>query len=153
MSIHNAGKTSLPEAYLTPLLSPLKTFLQSVRIAVNLWHKIMIMSLPTPEFNEIFLSTSYWLCYYSCPNFSLFAPSSLVIPTPTISSRSWVMQISSFDYLFPILFLTSPCLFCTYQLCFLVPAPFPPFSSFHLPADNPQNDLHIYDSVPVLVFP
>ena len=29
--------------------------------------------------------------------------------------------------------------------------PFPPFSHFPLPADNPPNDLHIYDSISVLV--
>ena len=37
------------------------------------------------------------------------------------------------------------------DLCFLIPAPFPPFFPFPLLADNPPNDLHIYDSVPVLV--
>ena len=48
-------------------------------------------------------------------------------------------------------FLTFPCLFCTYQLCFFFPTSFPPFSPFPLPADNPPNDLHTYDSVPLLV--
>ena len=32
-----------------------------------------------------------------------------------------------FGSLFPILFLTSPCLLCIYQLCFLIPVPFPHF--------------------------
>ena len=52
---------------------------------------------------------------------------------------------------FPILFLTSPCLFCTYQLCFFFPVPFPQFSLLPLPNDNPPCDLHFCDSVPVLV--
>ena len=38
-----------------------------------------------------------------------------------------------------------------HQLCFLIPAPFPPFSPFSLPTDNLPNDLHVYDSVRVLV--
>ena len=68
-----------------------------------------------------------------------------------LSSCSWVMHISSLASPFPMLFLTSPCLFWTYQLCFLITAPFLPFSPFLLPAGNPPNDLQIYDSVPVLV--
>ena len=62
-----------------------------------------------------------------------------------------VLHISSLVSPFPILFLTSPGLFCSYELSFLIPAPFPPFSSFPLSADNPPNDLHTYDSVHVLV--
>ena len=38
-----------------------------------------------------------------------------------------------FGFTFPILFLTSLCLLCTYQLCFLFPLPFPSFSP-HPPA-------------------
>ena len=70
---------------------------------------------------------------------------------PLLSSCPQVIHISSLASPFPILFLTSPCLFCTYQLCFLFPAPFPPFFPFTLLDDNPPNGLHIYDSVPVLV--
>ena len=70
---------------------------------------------------------------------------------PRLSSCSWVMHISFLASSFPILFCTSPCLFCTYHLCFLFPASFPLFSPFHFPADNRPNDLRIYDSVPVLL--
>ena len=66
---------------------------------------------------------------------------------PSLSSYPWVIHVSSLASTFPILFLTSPCLFCTYHLCFLFPVPFPSFSPFSLPADN----LHIDDSVPVPV--
>ena len=68
-----------------------------------------------------------------------------------LSSCPWVIQVNSLASPFPILFLTSPCLFCAYQLCFLIPVPFPSFSPFPLPTDNPPNHLHIYDSVPLLV--
>ena len=67
------------------------------------------------------------------------------------SSGPRAMHISSLAAPFSILFLTSACLFCTYQLRFLIPIPFPPFSPFLLSADNPRNDLQIYDSVSVVV--
>ena len=71
-------------------------------------------------------------------------------PSP-LSSCPWVVHISSSASPFPIMFLTSPCLFCTYQLCFLIPVHFPSFSSFPLSADNPPDDLHTYDSVSVMI--
>ena len=70
---------------------------------------------------------------------------------PPLSSCQWVMHGSSLVFPFPVLFLTFPCLFCTYQLCFLISAPFPPFSWSSLPADNPPNGFHIYHSVSVLI--
>ena len=68
-----------------------------------------------------------------------------------LSSCPWVVQISYLASPFAILFLTSPCLFCTYHLCFLFPVPFSPFSLFSLPADNPPCHLYFCDSVPVPV--
>ena len=69
---------------------------------------------------------------------------------PTFRSCPWVIHRSFLASTFPILFLTSPCLFCTYYLCrFLVP--FPPFSLLPLATDNPPCDLHFCDSVPVVV--
>ena len=44
---------------------------------------------------------------------------------PPLSSCTWVIHISSLAAPFPILFLTFPCLFCAYKLCFLFPIPFP----------------------------
>ena len=55
----------------------------------------------------------------------------------TLSSCPWVIHISSSASPFPILFLTSPCLFCTYQLYFLFPVHFPPTLPLLLPTDNP----------------
>ena len=76
----------------------------------------------TLDFIVIFsLSISYWLCYYSCPKFPPFGSPlpSTFLPSRNapLSSCPWVMHISSLASPFPILFLTSPCLFCTYQLC------------------------------------
>ena len=73
-------------------------------------------------------------------------------PTHTLSSCPWVVQVTFLVSPFPILFLTSPCLFCTYHLYFLIPAPFLPFSPFPLPDSNPPDDLHICDSVPMQLF-
>ena len=69
----------------------------------------------------------------------------------SLSSCPWVVHISSLASPSPILFLTFPCLFCAYQLCFLFPVPFPPFSLLPLPTDNPPCDLYFCDSVPVLL--
>ena len=84
-------------------------------------------------------------------HFPLFIPLHPTRPSPPLISCLWVVHISSLASTFRILFLTSPCLFCTYYLCFLSPVPFPSFSPLHLPADNPPCDLHFCDSVPVLV--
>ena len=68
---------------------------------------------------------------------------------PNLISCPWVVHISSLASPFPILFLSSTCLFCSCHLCFLFPVPFPPFSL--LPTDNLPCDLHFCDSFPVLV--
>ena len=48
-----------------------------------------------------------------------------------LSSCPQVLHISSLASPFPIVFLTSSCLFCSYHLCFLFPVPFPLFSPLH----------------------
>ena len=94
----------------------------------------------------------YWLCYYSCPISPPFPPlpGAPFLQQPPFSLCPWALHISSLVSPFTILLLTFPCPFCTYQLCFLIPAPFLLFFSSPLPADNPPSDLHIYDSVTVL---
>ena len=70
----------------------------------------------------------YWLCYYGCPNYALLPPPhSTPFPPaiPPLSSYPWIMHISFLASLFSILFLTSHYLFCTYELCFLIPPPLP----------------------------
>ena len=59
--------------------------------------------------------------------------------------------ITSLASPFPVLFLTSRCLFCAYQLCFLFPVPFSSILPLPLPTNNPPCDLHFCDSVLVLV--
>ena len=108
-----------------------------------------------------FFSFSISYTILNLPLSILYLPFMLLIPctdspihTPPphpLSSCPWVMDISSLASPFPILFLTSPCLFCTYQLCFLISVSFPQFSPFRLPAGNPTNDLYNYDSVLVLL--
>ena len=87
------------------------------------------------------------------PGFIPLHPSPPLPPafTPLLSSCPWVIHISFLASLFPILFLTSPCLFCTYHLCFLFPVPFPSFSPLHVCANNLLCDLYFCESVPVLV--
>ena len=64
------------------------------------------------------LSQSFLLCP---PLPGTLIPSS----NPPLSSCQWVMHGSSLVFPFPVLFLTFPCLFCTYHLCFLLPVLFP----------------------------
>ena len=105
-----------------------------------------------PEFLFYFLNILYWLCYYSYPNFPPFAYPHPVSPIsssnhPSLSSCPWVMHLSSLASSFPIMLLTSPCVFCAYQFVLLNPCTFSPIFPFPLPTGNPPCDLHIYDSV------
>ena len=93
--------------------------------------------------------------FYSCPISPPLFLSTLHTPLPptfpTFNSCPWVKHTSSLASPFPMLFLTFPCLFCTYHLCFLFPVSFPPLFPHPLPAGNPPCDFHFCDSVPVLV--
>ena len=91
------------------------------------------------------------LSHFFSPLYSpLYSPTPTLPPSfPQLGSCPCVIHISSLASPFPILFLT--CLFCTYNLCFLFLVHFPPFSSLHLPTDNPPCDLNFCDSVPVLL--
>ena len=59
-----------------------------------------------------------------------FATLHLISPIPSdnppLSTCPCVMHLSSLVSPFPILFLTSPCLFCTYQFVLLIPCTFSP---------------------------
>ena len=106
------------------------------------------------NFLVLFKNIFYWLCYYSYPIFPPLLPSTQyphTLQQSPLSSCPWVVYVSSLATPFPILFLTSPSLFCTYQLVLLNPCNFPPYSHFPLPADNHPNDLNIYDSISVLL--
>ena len=78
----------------------------------------------------------YWLCYCSYPTFSphYSPPPCTPLPPsfpPALSSCPWIIYISSLASPFPILSLTSHCLFCTYHLCCLffspILLPHPPY--------------------------
>ena len=87
----------------------------------------------------------------------LYSPPPCVLPPTCIpplplSSCPWIIHTSSLASPFPILFLTSLCLFCTYHLCFLFPVLILPFILLPpTPTDDPQCDLHFCDSVSVLI--
>ena len=73
----------------------------------------------------IFFNIFYWLCYYSCPISPLYSPlpcTSLPTRISPLQLMSMVVHVNSLASTFPIFFSTSPCLFCTYQLCFLFPS-------------------------------
>ena len=72
-------------------------------------------------------------------------------PCPSFTSHPWVIHISSLASPFPILFLTSPCLFSTYHLRYLFPVAFPAFSPSQGPTDHPPCGLYFCDSVSVVV--
>ena len=99
----------------------------------------------------------YCLCYYSCPIFSfipLWPEHPLPPAFPHFSSCPWIVHISSLASIFPIPFLTYPCLFSTYHYAtyFLYLSPLSlPFTPSHSPTFNPPCDLHFCGSVPVLV--
>ena len=89
------------------------------------------------------------------PFFLPFIPLHTAHPLPPsfhpLSSCPCVVHISSLASPFPMLFLTSLCLFCTYHLCFLFPVHFPPFYPLSFPTVKPPCDPHFCESVPVLV--
>ena len=82
--------------------------------------------------------------------FSLYSPppcNPLPPAFPSLNSCPWVIHISSLVSTFPILFLTSPCLFCTQHLCYLFPIPFLSFS----PSPSPLITPHVI-SISVILF-
>ena len=107
--------------------SPIPSSNPSVSSCPWLMH---ISSLAT-LFPVLFLTSPCLFCTYQCVllNLCIFSPIFPFPPSiPPLSLCPWVIHINSLASPSPILFLTSPSLFCTYQLYFLIPAPFPPFS-------------------------
>ena len=102
-----------------------------------LWTKIFFIFLFLVIKNSFLKNIFYLLCSYNCLICSHLYSPPLCTPLPSLfphlSSCPWVTRISSFASPFSILFLTSPCLFCTYHLCFLIPEPVPPFFPLCLP--------------------
>ena len=72
--------------------------------------------------------------------------------SPHHGSCPWVMCISSLATLFPILYFTSPWLFCNYLFVLLNPLTSSLILSYTLhQSGNLQNPLYIHDSVSVLL--
>ena len=66
-------------------------------------------------------------------------PCTLILSAfPPLSSFQWVVLISFLNFLFPIPFLTSPCPFYAYQLCFFFRVPFPSYCSPSPPPRKPS---------------
>ena len=113
---------------------------------------------PPPMFLSqicLFNKNSVYFIDYAVTFVPIFPlPLSAWYPLPSSSLPTQFMSmgwhVSSLPSPFPILFLTSLCLFCSYLLCFLIPTLFSPSFPFPLPAYNLPNDPHTYDSV--LVF-
>ena len=77
----------------------------------------------------------YWITVVPIfPPLPALPDTSLPSSNPPVSSCPWIVHISSLASPFPRLFLSSPCLFCTYHLCFLFPSsPFPsPLRTLHV---------------------
>ena len=100
---------------------------QIVRFHCFLWPSNIPLYTCTTTFKKyillIMLSQLSHFPLYSPP---LCTAPATCISSPPLSSCPRVIQISSLASTIPILFLPSPCLFCTYHLCFLFPVNFPP---------------------------
>ena len=134
---HSVWKLSVGSMY--PRLSILSFSLRCSLDSAYKWDHVVFVFLWLAYFflKNIF----YWLCYYSCPIFPPLFPSALHTPSHLHSPplvHVHVSYISSLASTFPILFLTSPCLFSTYNLCYLFSVPLPPLSPSHFPTDNPH---------------
>ena len=78
-------------------------------------------------------------------------PPSLSQTIPTRCSCPWVVHINSLATPFPILYFTSPLLFCNYLFVLLKSTPLHPFLHTPLPSNNYQNALCNHDSVSVFL--
>ena len=108
---------------------------------------------PNKGMVPILLFLNYILCYYSCPNFPPVAPP-ILLPTSSGDPHTVVHVHGSCAYiyiLFPVLYFTSPWLFCNLQFVLLNPFTFFCPTCNPLPLDNHQIILCIYDSVSVLL--
>ena len=68
-----------------------------------------------------------------------------------LSSRPWVMHVSSLASPFLMLYFTSPWVFYNYLFVLLNPCTFSPILLLPPPNCNPPKDLHFCGSVPVLL--
>ena len=123
---------------------------------VIVWlHHILFIYCTIDRLSEIYI---YFIVYAITvvPNFPLspiphhLAPHSLR-QSPNHCPCPWVMHVCSLATLFPMLYFTSPWLFCNYQFVLLNPLTSTPSPHTPFPSGNHQNILRIYDSVSVLL--
>ena len=102
----------------------------------------------------IYLYIYYWSWSYSCPNFPPLPPSTWYShslqqsPHPLVNVLGQACKFFGFSISYTVL---NHVYFVPTNLCFLIPALFPPFFPILLPTDNPTNYLLIYDSVSVIL--
>ena len=157
------GSCPLRAQYCSPNISIVSPFL-SPQLSLPPYRKSSFLLLKKKKKSKslnlswLFLKYMLWIMLLQLSHFfpPLYSPLPCIpLPPafPHLSSCPWVIHTSLLASPSPILFLTSPCLFWTYNLCFLFPVSFPLTSPLPLPllADKPPCDLHFCDSVSVLV--
>ena len=103
-------------------------------------------SVPCCSLSFLFLFFEIYFIDYAITVVPFFLPFIPLHPVPHLppsfphlGSCPWVVHVSSLVSPFSILFLSSPCLFCTCHLCFLFPVPFLLFS----PLPSPLITFHL----------
>ena len=79
------------------------------------------------EYSPLFLKYILLIKLLQLSQFPPFSPSTWYphsLQQSPFSSCPWGMHMTNLTSPFPILFLISPHPFCTYEFCFLIPAPF-----------------------------
>ena len=109
------------------------------------WHQCCFQEFRLFSFFNI---TFYWLCYYNYPNYPPIAhlhpaPSHSLRQSPHPYSCPGVMHINSLATLFPMLYFTSPWLFCNYLLVLPNPLTSSPISLKPPPMWQPIKMLYI----------
>ena len=81
-----------------------------------------------PHQPRLFFKYTLLIMLLQLSQFFLFSPLHLVplfhLAIPHLSACPWVVYVCSLAFPLPILFLTPPCLFCTYTIVFLNPYTF-----------------------------
>ena len=98
-------------------------------------HEIIRFSFFNFNILIMLLQLSHFPPLYSPPSCTPLPPS---FPHLSSCPCPWIIHVSSLASPLPYYFLPSPCLFCTYNLCFLFPFPFPAF----FPSSSPLITLH-----------
>ena len=85
-----------------------------------------------------------------CVPVCLVSPFPLAVP-PYFMSMGHAYKFFGYSISYTVFNIHPPVYSVATNLYPLIPVPYPSFSPFPLPTDNPPNDLHTYDSVSVLL--